>query len=94
MHGTQKIGKFWHRIENKEQCEYCKTCRVMESMEHILVHCQAAPRRIIWALAEELWPHARNLWPEINLGIILGCGTITLPPEEIPMRNETQYGEA
>ena len=51
-------------------------------MEHILVHCQAAPRRQIWALAEELWPHDRNHWPEISLGIILGCGTITLPPAE------------
>ena len=82
MHGTQKVGTFWQPIQRYEQREFCTTCRVTESMEHILVHCQAAPRRLIWALAEELWPHERNLWPEISLGIILGCGTITLPPGE------------
>src|SRR6266852_2255738 len=81
MHGTQKIGKFWQRIPNVQQREFCKTCRTTETMEHILVHCQAAPRRIIWNLAEELWPHTRHPWPEISLGIILGCGTITLPPD-------------
>jgi len=81
MHGTQKVGKFWQRIPNVQQREFCKTCRTTETMEHILVHCQAAPRRIIWNLAEELWPHTRHPWPEISLGIILGCGTITLPPD-------------
>jgi ribonuclease HI len=82
MHGTRKVGKYWQRIPDNEQREFCKTCRVTESMEHIPVHCQAAPRRIIWTLAEELWPHTQTLWPEIGLGIILGCGTTTLPPEE------------
>lgn len=81
MHGTQKVGKFWHRIATKERREFCKKCRVTESMEHILVHCREAPQRTIWTLAEELWPDARNLWPEISLGIILGCGSITIPPE-------------
>ena len=43
MHGTQKVGKYWSHIPNNEQRELCKTCRTTESMEHILVHRQAAP---------------------------------------------------
>ena len=33
---------------------------------------------------EALWPHAPNLWPDITLGIVLGCGAVTPPIEEIP----------
>ena len=84
LHGTQKLRKYWKHISHKENHEFCLTCepRMTESMEQILIHCQATPRRQIWALAEELWPHEQNLWPKISLGIILGCRTITLPPEE------------
>jgi len=48
----------------------------------ILVHCRATPRRMIWRLAKGLWPHEQTPWPEITLGTILGCGTITTPEEE------------
>ena len=84
MHGTQKVGKYWQHLENAEQREFCTTCGVTESMEHILIRCQATPRSIIWRQAEDLWPHAPNLWPDITMGIILGCGAITLPIEEDP----------
>ncbi len=59
----------------------------MESMEHILISCQATPQRLIWHLAKDLWPHNQNQWPEIYLGIILRCESISLPkngPWEIP----------
>ncbi|KAI0262848.1 hypothetical protein BGY98DRAFT_928822 [Russula aff. rugulosa BPL654] len=91
MHGTQKIGAFWQHIENNEQREFCTVCRVTDSMEHILVHCRATPRRLIWSLAEDLWPHPQIPWPDINLGIVLGCGTITLPVEE-PQEDRNREG--
>src|SRR5258707_4820432 len=91
MHGTQKVGKHWRNRGDKAQRELCKTCYSTESMELILLHCQAPPTRIIWSLAKDLWPHEQSLWPEINLGIILGCGTITLPstnPPQVPAPGE------
>ena len=79
IHGTQKIGKYWRHIPNNEQREFCTICEEMESMEHILVNCQAMPRRQIWMMARDLWPHEQDLWPEINLGTILGCGALSPP---------------
>jgi hypothetical protein len=82
MHGTQKIGHYWHHIPENEQREFCTTRGSTESMEHILVYCRASPRRRIWRLAKDLWPHATIPWPEITLGTILGSGTISTPKEE------------
>ncbi len=56
-------------------------------MEHILTGCTAGAAIKIWTLAEESWPHELPQWPDINLGVILGCGTlIGPPPEEITRR--------
>ena len=39
-----------------------------------------------------MWPHDPHLWPEISLGIILGCGSISLPVRnpQNPGDNQTQ----
>ena len=48
-------------------------------MQHILTECNALTRRKVWDLAQRTWPHAPELWPNINLGTILGTGALTLP---------------
>ncbi|KAI0281171.1 hypothetical protein BC826DRAFT_923541 [Russula brevipes] len=48
-------------------------------MEHILTQCIAPPRRIIWNLAKQTWPHREYVWPQISTGLIIGCGTISEP---------------
>ena len=91
MHGTQKIGKFWTHINGFEERQWCQTCHTTETMEHILIHCQESAVRIIWDQAKELWPHTEIPWPEISLGIILGCGAITLanaPNDNIPANHQ------
>ena len=55
-------------------------CHVPESMEHILISCSERAVSLIWQLAKDLWPHEDIPWPEPNLGIILGCGSITELP--------------
>ena len=100
MHGTQKIGRFWRNIPNNKQRELCTICRVTESMEHILVNCQATPRRQIWSMAREIWPHEQSAWPEINVGTILGCGILSPPtnnqrdPNERENERENERGNA
>jgi RNase H len=84
MHGTQKIGNFWRNINDHEARQQCASCDTTETMEHILIHCTAQPTNQIWNLAKNIWPHAPHLWPEISLGIILGCGSIHLPKTEAP----------
>ena len=82
MHGTQKIGNFWRNINDHKARQQCASCDTTETMEHILIHCTAQPTNQIWNLAKNIWPHAPHLWPEISLGIILGCGSIHLPKTE------------
>ena len=94
MHGTQKIGQYWSHIPNNEQREFCTTCNTTETMEHILTQCRATPRRLIWQLATDLWPHTQIPWPEISLGIILGIGSLSPPNienqhnQQIPERRD------
>jgi len=84
MHGTQKLGSYWRHIPENGDRECCTNCQITELMEHILINCEATARTLIWQLAKDLWPHTHIPWPEINLGIILGSGSITLPnaPQE------------
>jgi hypothetical protein len=58
------------------------TQKIGSYWQHILILCRATPCNLIWSLAKDLWPHAQHLWPETTLGIILGCGAITLPALE------------
>jgi len=48
-------------------------------MEHILVNCREGTTVQIWNLARETWPHPPPLWPNISIGIILGCGSLSPP---------------
>ncbi len=82
MHGTRKVGNYWSHIPDCAPRVECTLCHSTDSMDH-MVYCQAAPRRSIWHLAKNLWPHEHIPWPDIDLGIILGCGSIS-PPVENP----------
>ncbi len=88
MHGTQKIGDFWSHIRGYDARQHCNVCGDTESMAHILTQCESAPVQLIWTLARSYWPHDHIRWPEISLGTILGCGTITAPP---PQNDDTEY---
>ncbi|KIJ22624.1 hypothetical protein M422DRAFT_196955 [Sphaerobolus stellatus SS14] len=43
-------------------------------MEHMLLDCHSTGQRIIWNLAKRLCVKTREVWPDLNVGIILGCG--------------------
>ena len=48
-------------------------------MTHILLKCNAIKCHLVWTLAERIWPHGPQSWPEIKIGTILGIGSIDLP---------------
>ena len=78
MHGTHLVGKYWRHINGYEARETCTACNETESMSHILTQCNETSTQLIWRLAKTLWPHRNTPWPEITLGTILGCGSISL----------------
>jgi hypothetical protein len=59
-----------------------KVQHYIERMDHILMSCIAEPVTIIWNLAQETWPHTPELWPNINLGMILASRILSTPKEE------------
>lgn len=77
LHGAYKIGEFWDKIPNYENRGNCGLCSLPESMDHILLGCDASPAsRVIWKAAKDLWLKRENTWPEICFGTILGCNLI------------------
>ena len=83
IHRTHLVRKYWGNINGCEDRETCSTCNKTETMSHILIHCKERSTQLIWSLAKTLWPHRNIPWPEITLGMILGCGNITLQLEQI-----------
>ncbi|KAG1745582.1 hypothetical protein EDD22DRAFT_786041 [Suillus occidentalis] len=73
LHGTYKISEFWEKIPQFEQRGKCNICGVPETMEHILLECDATPQGTIWKAAQELWCKRETSWPSIRFGTILGC---------------------
>ena len=81
IHGTQKIGDFWDHVPGFENRGPCKTCHRPESMKHILIHCREPATRLAWQFARSLWPHENPQWPEVSIGIILACSSISAMAE-------------
>jgi ribonuclease HI/exonuclease III len=90
MNGTQKVGRFWLNIEGWEDYAKCKLCGAdIEDMEHILIKCKSAHRRITWELCRKTWPEKNETWPAITMGTVLGCNSITLKPD-VPTEQEPE----
>ena len=80
MHGAFRIGSFWEDIPQHADRAQCASCNASpESLEHILIDCDNVAITTIWTLAKQTWPTSFGPWPEIQLGLILGCGSIALP---------------
>ncbi|KAG1744706.1 hypothetical protein EDD22DRAFT_786237 [Suillus occidentalis] len=91
LNNAYRIGDFWSKIPTYEHRATCQLCRgETDSMEHILVSCRDPVRKTIWDLAKNLWPENHGPWPTPHIGLILGCGVITLPqrPNNDNTRND------
>ena len=76
------IGSRWTNIQGFAQRQTCTICDMTESMDHIIARCDANTTRIPWEMAKAAWPHRDAWWPNINLGIILGIGCVSIPARE------------
>ncbi|KAJ7506395.1 hypothetical protein B0H11DRAFT_1616740, partial [Mycena galericulata] len=54
-HNTYHVGPFWDRIPNFEIFGTCSTCEAPESLEHILLECDAPGQQQVWRLTEIFW---------------------------------------
>jgi len=83
IHGAFRIGNFWNDIPQLAHRAHCASCNESpETLEHILIDCDNTATSTIWRLAKQTWPNAFGLWPDIQLSLILGCGSIALPHQD------------
>jgi len=90
IHGTHLIGKYWRNINGYEDQEICASCNKTKLISHIITQCKEKSTQLIWDLAKNFWPHRNILWPEIDLGTILGCGCINVCPVRPTRNNQRQ----
>ncbi|KAJ7506053.1 hypothetical protein B0H11DRAFT_1707609 [Mycena galericulata] len=74
LHDIYRVGFFWEHIPNLENLAQCPTCKVPDSLEHIMLECEAPGQRQVWQLTERLWRLRYPSWPKLNWGLLLGCG--------------------
>ncbi|KAG1765351.1 hypothetical protein EDD22DRAFT_978790 [Suillus occidentalis] len=73
LNNAYRIGDFWSKIPTYEHRVTCQLCRgETDSMEHIFISCRDP-------VTKNLWPEKHRPWPTPHIGLILGCGFITLP---------------
>ncbi|KAG1848390.1 hypothetical protein C8R48DRAFT_556470, partial [Suillus tomentosus] len=83
LNNAYRVGEFWETIPNYEHRALCTQCPgEVESIEHILTQCNNPVSRTIWQLAEATWPTKHGPWPRPHIGLILGCGAISIPNTE------------
>ncbi|CAK5263304.1 unnamed protein product [Mycena citricolor] len=78
IHDGYKVGKHWEKIPGHNEKAHCSHCGEdsLETMEHILLKCQATGQEEIWKLASKLWTMRTGSTLEPNMGMIMACGAI------------------
>ncbi|KAI0084020.1 hypothetical protein BDY19DRAFT_878091, partial [Irpex rosettiformis] len=54
-HNSPRVGKYWTHIPTYEQRATCELCNVEDSIEHILIECDAPENKVIWSLVKKGW---------------------------------------
>ncbi|KAA1472067.1 RnaseH-domain-containing protein [Dentipellis sp. KUC8613] len=92
MHNCYRVGDYWANIEGYEDRTHCKSCNhPTEDLDHILTdtECSNKAAKTIWTLARSVWPYNDHSWPDINLGIIMACGALTVTHKDLQHPNAT-----
>ncbi|KAJ7772665.1 hypothetical protein DFH07DRAFT_733919 [Mycena maculata] len=74
LHDIYRVRFFWDHMPNLEHLVQCPTCEVPESLEHIMLECDAPGQHQVWLLTERFWRLRYPRWPKLNWGLLLGCG--------------------
>ncbi|KAJ7927946.1 ribonuclease H-like protein [Mycena leptocephala] len=76
LHQAYKVGNYWRNIPTYEHFATCQHCQVDDTMEHILLECEAPGQQKLWDMAQELWEMKGYQWPEMSYGRIFACGLV------------------
>ena len=87
LHDAYMIGTNWLRpgfAEEFQERSECRSCRELESMEHVLTQCEIPGQAEIWKLAKELWSMrgASIPWIDPTFGNILASPSVTYKAQQ------------
>ncbi|KAF9022107.1 hypothetical protein BDZ89DRAFT_1197489 [Hymenopellis radicata] len=74
IHEAHATGNFFARMENLGHLAMCPKCGETESLEHVLLECEAGAHETVWSIARKLWESAGETWPVLSFGLLIGCG--------------------
>lgn len=77
-HDALRIGTFWEKLDGYEQRLLCSHCGVTESLEHILVDCEAPGQSILWNELNQVAKEKGLPNYPITYGSILGSPAASL----------------
>ncbi|TFK84939.1 hypothetical protein K466DRAFT_552795 [Polyporus arcularius HHB13444] len=74
-HDAHRVGKYWRNIRGFEERAVCSMCGTEDSLEHILLECDAAEVATIWSMYSTL--RTAGVTPkQMSLGAIIGAAHI------------------
>ncbi|KAI1789413.1 hypothetical protein LXA43DRAFT_892865 [Ganoderma leucocontextum] len=78
IHGAQRVGKFWDNISGYEERATCGACGQTESMEHIVLGCEAPGQSIVWRLCLQTIRQKCGVDLQPDMGLILAAPCTSL----------------
>ncbi|KAI0686120.1 hypothetical protein C8T65DRAFT_712418 [Cerioporus squamosus] len=78
LHNALRVGRFWTHIPNYEHRATCATCDSEESLEHILLECDAPGQAEVWECVNGSLRQARVPDFRKTLGVVLGAPALTI----------------
>ncbi|KAJ7437887.1 hypothetical protein B0H11DRAFT_1753262 [Mycena galericulata] len=74
IHDIYHVGAFWERVPSLKILARCSAYHIPESMEHIMLECEAPGQQQVWRSTQTVWQLRYTAWPKLNWGLLLGCG--------------------
>ncbi|KZV98234.1 hypothetical protein EXIGLDRAFT_809315, partial [Exidia glandulosa HHB12029] len=74
LHSGHKIGDYFTGMPAPwNEYAQCALCNRTETLQHILFDCSSNETRTVWALAKTFMEHKLDVWPDLDVGAILGA---------------------
>ncbi|TFK78377.1 hypothetical protein K466DRAFT_614661 [Polyporus arcularius HHB13444] len=77
-HDALRVGRYWEHIPGYEQRALCGVCGVTDSLEHILLECDAPGQRTVWKLTKNLLLHRGAGQLQLSLGVLIGAPGLSM----------------
>ncbi|KAI0715291.1 hypothetical protein C8Q76DRAFT_603527, partial [Earliella scabrosa] len=73
LHDALRVGRFWENVPGYEGRATCAVCGTTESLEHILLECDAPGQREVWSLVRRAIGERGLPMIPLTFGAILGA---------------------